>query len=602
MDLSPSYMPHSSENSEMQLRDNPNSQSPITRLHRLHSLPCRSTLSRCRRQASSQLARTHASGQCGPAPQRARSTSPSPRHVRAPGLHLAACMAASTCNGLHRSNFICGTARLELSRIERTHSRTHTTPQMGTMKAKIAARSAPALVLLLCLCLSPALASYAERDVEAVGKGRSGSGSGSGGPYHFGEERFRHWTRTRQGRFRVLERFTDELLEDAVGSYRVAVLEAAPRAFLQPSHYDADEVMYVREGEGVVSLLLRGRRESFCVREGDVLVIPAGAVVYSANTHDSDWFRVVMLLSPVSTPGRFEEFFPAGGERPESFFSVFSDDVLQAAFNTRREEWEQVFERQRKGEITSASEEQIRELSRSCSRGGGGRGGGGSGSSEWEIKPSSLTGKRPRHSNNHGRHFEITGEECPHLRMLDMEVGLANITRGSMMAPSYSTRATKIAVVVEGSGYFEMACPHLASSGSSQRRQRQREHGGRRREEWGREGESEEEEEQGGQKSRGYQQVRSRIREGSVIVIPAGHPTALVAGEDENLAVLCFGVHAGFDEKVFLAGRNGELRQMDAPAKALAFGAAAREVDRVLDAQPEAVFLRGPHGRGAASA
>ncbi|KAL6894234.1 hypothetical protein ACP4OV_008332 [Aristida adscensionis] len=475
---------------------------------------------------------------------------------------------------------------------------------MGAME--LAARSPPALALLvlLCLCSSPlASASYGEGDVwaaAATGEGRSGSGSGagSGRPYHFGEESFRHWTRTPQGRFRVLERFADELLEGAVGDYRVAVLEAAPRAFLQPSHYDADEVMYVKEGEGVVVLLRRGRRESLCVREGDVMVIPAGAVVYSANTHDSRWLRVVMLLSPVSTPGRFEEFFPAGGERPESFFSVFSDDVLQAAFNTRREEWEKVFERQSKGEITSASEEQIRELSRSCSRGGGG--GGGSGSSEWEIKPSSLTGRRPRHSNSHGRHFEIAGDECPHLRALDMDVGLANITRGSMMAPSYSTRATKIAVVVEGSGHFEMACPHLAGAGESRRRGR--EHGDRRREE---EEESEGQEHGGsGEKPRGYRQVKSRVREGSVIVVPAGHPTALVAGEDENLAVLCFGVRAGLDEKVFLAGRNSALRQMDAPAKALAFGAAAREVDRVLDAQPEAVFLRGPHAqrRGAAAA
>jgi hypothetical protein len=96
---------------------------------------------------------------------------------------------------------------------------------------------------------------------------------------------------------------------------------------------------------------------------------------------------------------------------------------------TRREEWEQVFEKQSKGEITTASEEQIRELSRSCSRGGRGHGGG---ESMWDIKPSSLTGKRPRHSNNHGRHYEITGDDCPQLRALDIEVGLANITRVSM--------------------------------------------------------------------------------------------------------------------------------------------------------------------------
>ena len=323
------------------------------------------------------------------------------------------------------------------------------------------------------------------------------------------------------------------------------------------------------------------------------MVIPAGAIVYSANTHSSKWFRVVMLLNPVSTPGHFEEYFPVGGDRPESFFSAFSDDVLQAAFNTRREELEKVFERQREGgEITTAPEEQIRELSKSCSRGGGG----GSGS-EWEIKPSSLTGKSPYFSNNHGKLFELTGDECRHLKKLDLQIGLANITRGSMIAPNYNTRATKLAVVLQGSGYFEMACPHVSGGGSSERREREREHGRRREEEQG-----EEEHGERGEKARRYHKVRAQVREGSVIVIPASHPATIVASEGESLAVVCFFVGANHDEKVFLAGRNSPLRQLDDPAKKLVFGgSAAREADRVLAAQPEQILLRGPHGRGSVS-
>lgn len=408
----------------------------------------------------------------------------------------------------------------------------------------------------------------------------------SGRPYHFGEESFRPWTRTQHGHFKVLQRFDHELLRGSVGDYRVAYLEAAPRAFLQPSHYDADEIFYVKEGEGVLVLLRQGKRESFCVREGDVMVIPAGSIVYSANTHRSNWLRVVMLLNPVATPGRFEEFFPVGGEGPESFFSAFSGEVLQAAFNTRREEVEKVFGSQRQGEIWQASEEQIRELSRSCSRGG--HGGGGSGSSEEELKPTSLPGQRPRYSNNHGRMHMITGNECRHLRHLDMEVAIANITRGSMIAPKYSTRATKIAVVVEGSGYFEMACPHESGSGRHERRERMSEHGRR--------GEEQEEgEEEQKQKSRGYKQIRAHIKEGSVIVLPAGHPATFVAGNEQNLAVLCFGVGSSHDEEVFLAGGNSLLKQLDGPAKALVFGAQGREAaDRVIGAQTESVFLRGP--------
>ena len=165
-----------------------------------------------------------------------------------------------------------------------------------------------------------------------------------------------------------------------------------------------------------------------------------------------------------------------------------------------------------------------------------------------------------------------------------------------MMAPSYSTHANKLVVVVEGSGHFEMACPHLSGGRSSSSQRRGRGHGGR---EWG--GEEEEgegrEEPEGEHKSRGYKQVRSRIKEGSVMVIPPGHPTTLVAGDDKNLAVLCFGINARHDEKVFLAGSNSVLRQMDEPAKALAFGAEREKVDRVIGAQTDAVFLRGPSSR-----
>ncbi|CAM0876797.1 unnamed protein product [Alopecurus aequalis] len=446
------------------------------------------------------------------------------------------------------------------------------------MKPAAARSPLLALVLVLSLCLSLA---FAWRDVkEEAGMRRWEKGRGrreeedDGRPYHFGEESFRSWTRTRHGHFRVLERFDHELFRGSIGEYRVAYLEAAPRAFLQPSHYDADEIFYVKEGEGVLVLLRQGKRESFCVREGDVMVIPAGSVVYSANTHHSKWLRIVMLLNPVSTPGRFEEFFLVGAEGQESFFSAFSDEVLQAAFNARREEVEKVFERQSQGEIRQASEEQIRELSRSCSREGRGRGGGGSGSSEAEIKPISLPAQRPRYSNNHGTLHMITGNQCRHLRDLDMEVGMANITRGSMVAPRYTTRATKIIVVVEGSGYFEMACPHKSGSGR---------------------------EEEGEERSRGYKQVRAQIKEGSVIVLPAGPPATFVAGNEGNLAFVIFGVRSNHDEEVFLAGGSSLLKQLDGTAKALVFGAQGSEAaDRVIGAQTDSVFLRGPQqpGRG----
>ncbi|KAJ8458937.1 hypothetical protein OPV22_031863 [Ensete ventricosum] len=85
-----------------------------------------------------------------------------------------------------------------------------------------------------------------------------------------------------------------------------------------------------------------------------------------------------------------------------------------------------------------------------------------------------------------------------------------------------------------------------------------------------------------------YRTVRSRVSRGSVFVIPAGHPVAAVAARNENLEVLCFGVRAAQNRKYYLAGRNNVLNRLDREAK---------EVDEILQAKPESVFVPGPERR-----
>lgn len=93
--------------------------------------------------------------------------------------------------------------------------------------------------------------------------------------------------------------------------------------------------------------------------------------------------------------------------------------------------------------------------------------------------------------------------------------------QGSMIGPYYNSRATKVAVVVDGEGYFEMACPHV-----------------------GRES----------QTGSTYQKISSRLRRGTVFVVPAGHPVASVASRNSNLQVLCFEVNARGNTRYPLAG------------------------------------------------
>ncbi|CAL9086830.1 unnamed protein product [Musa acuminata var. zebrina] len=402
-----------------------------------------------------------------------------------------------------------------------------------------------------------------EREEEAEGEAREHN------PYYFGERSYEHWSRSEHGRFKVLERFSrrSELLI-GIENYRLAIMEAEPETFIMPSHWDAEEVFYVMEGRGTITLLHEENRESHEIKRGDIMRIPAGVIVYAINKDKNERLRIAMLLHPISTPGHFEEFFGAAGSNPESFYNSFSNGVLEAAFNTPRDRLERLFERQRKGEIIKITEEQIRALSQTTGFGGGRP-------SARSNEPYNLLQKRPSHANEYGELYEARSSDYHRLQDLDVDVSIANISERSMMAPSYNSRATKLAMVVEGRGHFEMVCPRR--SGDARR--------------------SEDATEPEGQQRVRYRTVRSEVSRGSVFVIPPGHPVTAVAAANENLQVLCFGIRAGRNRKCYLAGKNNVMNLLDREAKQLSFGAPAEEVQEVFDAQPESVFLPGPGRR-----
>ncbi|PKA64970.1 Globulin-1 S allele [Apostasia shenzhenica] len=153
-----------------------------------------------------------------------------------------------------------------------------------------------------------------------------------------------------------------------------------------------------------------------------------------------------------------------------------------------------------------------------------------------------------------------------------------------MMAPFFNTRAVKIAFVLEGDGYAEIICPHLAKEQRRMKEEQWQSKQKREEERWKTEG-----------KGR-YQKVSSRLSTGTVSVVPPGHPAVVVAGR-EGLQAICFEVQAENNQKMFVAGKNNILNEMEAEAKELAFGVPARVVDEILQAQRDEVFLAGPEER-----
>ncbi|RWW86005.1 hypothetical protein BHE74_00005281 [Ensete ventricosum] len=384
-----------------------------------------------------------------------------------------------------------------------------------------------------------------ERGAEAEGERRENN------PYYFGERSYEHWSRSEHGRFKVLERFSrrSELLI-GIENYRLAIMEAEPETFIMPSHWDAEEVFYVMEGRGTITLLHEENRESHEIKRGDIMRIPAGVIVYAINKAKNERLRIAMLLHPISTPGHFEVHAQVG------------------LHCTPRDRLERLFERQRKGEIIKITEEQIKALSQTTGFGGGRP-------FAQSNEPYNLLQKRPSHSNEYGELYEARSSDYRRLQDLDVDVSVANISERSMMAPSYNSRATKLAMVVEGRGHFEMVCPRRSGDARG----------------------SEDATEPEGQQRDRYRAVRSQVSPGSVFVIPPGHPVTAVAAANENLQVLCFGIRAGRNRKYYLAGKNNVMNELDREAKQLSFGAPAEEVQEVFDAQPESVFLPGPGRR-----
>ncbi|KAL5717598.1 hypothetical protein ACHQM5_010582 [Ranunculus cassubicifolius] len=129
-------------------------------------------------------------------------------------------------------------------------------------------------------------------------------------------------------------------------NYRVSFIEANPNTFMVPSHWDADCICVVLSGRGAITLLHKNYKETHNLKQGDIFRARAGSSLYKVNKDNNEKLNILAFEIPVNTPGQFEGFFPTGGSDQDSFFNAFSDDVLQAAFNSPADQLKKMFQGQ----------------------------------------------------------------------------------------------------------------------------------------------------------------------------------------------------------------------------------------------------------------
>ncbi|KAL4642326.1 hypothetical protein ACB092_02G008300 [Castanea dentata] len=375
-------------------------------------------------------------------------------------------------------------------------------------------------------------------------------------PYYFHSQRLQSHFKSEHGHIRSLERFTErsDLLR-GIENYRLLFLEANPNTFVLPHHIDAESVLVVVNGKAIIKVVQKKRIESFNLECKDALRLPAGTTVYIINRDNNERLEIVKLIQPVNNPGQFREYYVAGAQNSESYLRAFSNEILEASLNTNRSQLQNFFRQQKgnDGQIVKASQEKIIALSQhamSSSRRGRSSGG-----------PISLQRQRLLYSNQFGRFFEASPEEHRQLQGMDVLVHYVEIKRGAMIVPHFNSRATVIVYVAEGTGSFEMACPHLSRQGQEYQDRREQE-----------------EEESGGQ----YHRVTARLSRGDTYIVPAGHPVAVIASQNEDLRLIGFSVNAENNQRNFLAGQDNIINQLEREEKELAFNMPAEEIDQLF--------------------
>ncbi|KAM4086050.1 hypothetical protein ACJW30_10G073600 [Castanea mollissima] len=413
-------------------------------------------------------------------------------------------------------------------------------------------------------------------------------------PFLFEDEDFESRVETDEGSVQVLQRFTK----------RSKLLRGI-------ENYHAELVLFVAKGRATItmvrdeermSIVSDEDRKSFNLECGDVIRVPMGTPFYMINRDENEKLYVVKILQTISIPGHFEKNnneitsiiglglngiqWTRWRRPPESFYTAFSREVLQATLKADGFQLDKLFHKQRKGSIMKqVSKEKIDTL-RQHKQGSAGIWPFGSFSSA----PYNLFNKHPSKSNQYGSLYEALPNDYKQLQELDLSVAFASITRHhskikccekdlySMVGPIYYSKATKISVIVEGEGYFEMACPHLSSSRSRGQR------GGR--------GSS-----RPRKSSTRYRKVSGALRPGVVFVTPASHPFVVIASRNSDLKVVCFEINAKGNIRYHLAGKGNVMNKLEKEAKELAFNLPAREVESIFNLQDGDLFFQGPKER-----
>ncbi|KAH1190985.1 Beta-conglycinin, beta chain [Glycine max] len=390
-------------------------------------------------------------------------------------------------------------------------------------------------------------------------------------PFYFrSSNSFQTLFENQNGRIRLLQRFNKRSPQlENLRDYRIVQFQSKPNTILLPHHADADFLLFVLSGRALINLVKPDDRDPYYLDRGNYAQRTlAGTTVYLVNPDKKNDLRIITLAIP--------NFFLSSTQDQQSYLQRFSENILEASFNSEFEEINRVLfggeerqqqceqRQQQEGVIVEISKEQIRQLSRrakSSSRK----------TISSEDEPFNLRSHNPIYSNNFGKFFEITPEKNPQLgtwiscsvlwistKLLNNDLlFLCSQILGALLLPHFNSKAIVILVIDEGEASIEFV---------GIREQQQEE------------------------EIREVRKYRAELSEDDIFVIPAAYP--FVVNATSNLNFLAFGVNAENNQRNFLAGdKDNVVSQIQRQVKELAFPAgSARDVEKLIKNKKKSYF------------
>nr|ABU45177.1 unknown [Solanum melongena] len=355
--------------------------------------------------------------------------------------------------------------------------------------------------------------------------------------------------------------------DGTTGSYHLQFITLEPNSLFLPVVLHSDMVFYVHTGSGKLSWMDEHEQKSADLRIGDVFRLPFGSIFFLESSLEPTRQKLRLYSIFANSEDDLREPLNEPYSSIRNMVLGFDKKVLQAAFHVPEDVIEQVLAETQVPAIVHGVPKSTKKKKKS---------------NLWEMEAQFMTTvlgrgsysffdnkkskkkksselfnvfrEKPDFENCNGWSTVINRRKLPALKGSQIGIYVVNLTKGSMMGPHWNPMATEIGIAIQGEGMVRVVC---SNTGTGQ----------------------------------GCKNMRFKVDEGDVFVVPRFHPMAQMAFNNNSFVFVGFSTTTKKHHPQYLAGKASVLRTLDRHILEASFNVTNTTMDQILEAQGDSVIL-----------